>query len=67
MFCPECGARQDNSMAGGFNPPAPQNLPPFPPQRSFDPVSGQEQRIQQENNMNQMGHIPQDMLQGMAQ
>ncbi len=67
MFCPECGSRQDNSMAGGFNPPAPQNLPPFPPQRSFDPVSGQEQRMQQENNLNQMGHIPQDTLQGMAQ
>ena len=68
MFCPECGARQDNSVAGGFAPAPTQNLPPFPPQqRSFDPVSGQAQRMQQENNMNQMGHIPQDMLQGMAQ
>ena len=54
-------------MAGGFNPGAAQNLPPFPPQRNFDPVSGQPQRMQQENNMNQMGQIPQDMLQGMAQ
>ena len=54
-------------MAGGFNPPPSQNLPPFPPQRSFDPVSGQEQRTQQESNLNQMGNIPQDMLQGMAQ
>ena len=54
-------------MAGGFNPPPSQNLPPFPPQRSFDPVSGQEQRMQQQNNLNQMGHIPQDKLQGMAQ
>ena len=59
MFCPECGARQDNSVAGGFAPAPTQNLPPFPPQqRSFDPVSGQAQRMQQENNMNQMGHIP---------
>jgi len=67
MFCPECGARQDQSMAGGFNPGVPQNLPPFPPQRTFDPVSGQAQRMQQEQNMNQMGQVAPDMLQGMAQ
>ena len=68
MFCPECGARQDNSVSGGFAPAPAQNLPPFPPQqRSFDPVSGQAQRMQQENNMNQMGQVPSDMLQGMAQ
>ena len=68
MFCPECGARQDTSVAGGFAPPPNQAIPPFPPQqRSFDPVSGQAQRMQQENNMNQMGQVPRDMLQGMAQ
>ena len=68
MFCPECGARQDNSVAGGFAPAPNQSLPQFPPQqRTFDPVSGPAQRSQQEANMNQMGQIPQDMLQGMAQ
>jgi len=68
MFCPECGARQDNSVAGGFQPNPPQNLPPFPQQqRSFDPVAGNDQRIQQEQNMNQMGNIPPEMLHGMAQ
>ena len=68
MFCPECGARQDNSVSGGFAPAPAQSLPPFPQQqRSFDPVSGQAQRMQQENNMNQMGQVPPDMLQGMAQ
>ncbi|MCH1537654.1 MAG: zinc ribbon domain-containing protein, partial [Candidatus Poseidonia sp.] len=68
MFCPECGARQDNSVAGGFQPNPPQNLPPFPQQpRTFDPVAGQDQRMQQEHNMNQMGQIPPDMLHGMAQ
>ena len=68
MFCPECGSRQDTSMATGFAPPPQQNIPPFPQQqRSFDPVSGQQQRMQQENNMNQMGQIAPDMLQGMAQ
>ena len=68
MFCPECGARQDNSVAGGFAPTPNQSIPSFPPQqRSFDPVSGQAQRMQQENNMNQMGQVPPDMLQGMAQ
>ena len=55
-------------MATGFAPPPQQNIPPFPQQqRSFDPVSGQQQRMQQENNMNQMGQIAPDMLQGMAQ
>ena len=68
MFCPECGARQDNSVSGGFAPAPAQSLPPFPQQqRSFDPVSGQAQRMQQENNMNQMGQVAPDMLQGMAQ
>jgi RNA polymerase subunit RPABC4/transcription elongation factor Spt4 len=68
MFCPECGSRQDMSVAGAFAPPPVQNIPPFPQQqRSFDPVSGQQQRMQQEANMNQMGHIPQDVLHGMAQ
>ena len=27
MFCPECGARQDNSVAGGFAPAPNQSLP----------------------------------------
>ena len=68
MFCPECGSRQDMSVAGGFAPPPAQNIPPFPQQpRSFDPVSGEQQRMQQEANMNQMGQVSQDMLQGMAQ
>jgi RNA polymerase subunit RPABC4/transcription elongation factor Spt4 len=68
MFCPECGSRQDTSVAGGFTPPPAQNIPPFPQQqRSFDPVSNPQQRMQQEANMNQIGQIPQDMLQGMAQ
>ena len=68
MFCPECGARQDMSVSSGFAPGPQQSIPPFPPQqRSFDPVSGQEQRMQQENNMQQMGQIQPDMLQGMAQ
>ena len=68
MFCPECGARQDTSMAGGFAPPPQQNIPPFPQQqRTFDPVSGEQQRMQQQANMNQMGQVPPDMLQGMAQ
>ena len=45
-----------------------QNLPPFPQQqRTFDPVSGQAQRMQQENNMQNMGQVQPDMLQGMAQ
>ena len=48
-------------------PPA-QNIPPFPQQqRTFDPVSGQAQRMQQENNMQNMGQVQPDMLQGMAQ
>ena len=48
-------------------PPAP-NIPPFPQQqRTFDPVSGQAQRMQQENNMQNMGQVQPDMLQGMAQ
>ena len=68
MFCPECGSRQDMSVSSGFAPGPQQSIPPFPPQqRSFDPVSGQEQRMQQENNMQQMGQIQPDMLQGMAQ
>ena len=72
MFCPECGARQDNSVAGGFQPNPPQNihqnLPPFPQQpRTFDPVAGPDQRMQQEHNMNQMGQVPPEMLHGMAQ
>ena len=55
-------------MAGGFTPPPQQNIPPFPQQqRTFDPVSGQQQRMQQQTNMNQMGQVPPDMLQGMAQ
>ena len=74
MFCPECGARQDVSASSGFAPP-PQpmqqpnpGIPTFPgQQRNFDPVSGQTQRMQQDNNMQQMGQIPPDMLQGMAQ
>jgi RNA polymerase subunit RPABC4/transcription elongation factor Spt4 len=68
MFCPECGSRQDTSVAGGFAPPAAQNIPPFPQQqRTFDPVSGQQQRMQQEANMSQMGSVAPDMLQSMAQ
>jgi len=68
MFCPECGSRQDTSVAGGFAPPPAQNIPPFPQQqRSFDPVSNPQQRMQQEANMGQMDQIPQDMLHGMAQ
>ncbi len=68
MFCPECGSRQDTSVAGGFAPPPAQNIPPFPQQqRSFDPVSNPQQRMQQEANMSQMNQIPQDLLQGMAQ
>ncbi len=48
-------------------PPA-QNIPSFPQQqRTFDPVSGQAQRMQQENNMQNMGQVQPDMLQGMAQ
>ena len=48
--------------------PPGQNLPPFPQQqRTFDPVSGQAQRMQQENNMQNMGQVQPDMLQGMAQ
>ncbi|MEC7508245.1 MAG: zinc-ribbon domain-containing protein, partial [Candidatus Thermoplasmatota archaeon] len=74
MFCTECGARQDVSASSGFAPPPTQgmppaqNIPPFPQQqRTFDPVSGQAQRMQQENNMQQMGQVQPDMLQGMAQ
>ncbi|MFZ8906750.1 MAG: zinc-ribbon domain-containing protein, partial [Poseidonia sp.] len=80
MFCTECGARQDVSASSGFAPPPSQpmqpnqgmppasNIPPFPQQqRTFDPVSGQAQRLQQENNMQQMGQVQPDMLQGMAQ
>ena len=68
MFCPECGARQDVSVSGGFAPNPQPSIPTFPPQqRTFDPVSGQPQRMQQENNMQQMGQIQPDMLQGMAQ
>ena len=74
MFCTECGARQDVSASSGFAPPPAQgmppaqNIPPFPQQqRTFDPVSGQAQRMQQENNMQQMGQVQPDMLQGMAQ
>jgi RNA polymerase subunit RPABC4/transcription elongation factor Spt4 len=74
MFCPECGARQDVSASSGFAPPPQtmqqpnQGIPTFPgQQRTFDPVSGQTQRMQQDNNMQQMGQIPPDMLQGMAQ
>ena len=48
--------------------PPGQNIPPFPQQpRTFDPVSGQAQRMQQENNMQHMGQVQPDMLQGMAQ
>ncbi|MGB0377865.1 MAG: zinc ribbon domain-containing protein, partial [Poseidonia sp.] len=80
MFCTECGARQDVSASSGFAPPPTQpmqpsqgmppapNIPPFPQQqRTFDPVSGQAQRMQQENNMQNMGQVQPDMLQGMAQ
>ncbi len=68
MFCPECGARQDVSVSGGFAPNPQPSIPTFPPQqRTFDPVSGQPQRIQQEQNMQQMGQVQPDMLQGMAQ
>ena len=80
MFCPECGARQDVSASSGFAPPPAQpmqpsqpmppaqGIPPFPQQqRTFDPVSGQAQRMQQENNMQHMGQVQPDMLQGMAQ
>ena len=74
MFCPECGARQDVSASSGFAPPPQtmqqpnQGIPTFPgQQRNFDPVSGQVQRTQQDNNMQQMGQIPPEMLQGMAQ
>ena len=70
MFCPECGARQDTSMAGGFNPGMPQQqtqgFPPqgmnqIPPQRNFDPV------MNQPPAMNQPNQIPPDALQNMAQ
>jgi len=72
MFCPECGARQDTSVAGGFAPPPPSavqpSIPTFPQQqRSFDPVSGPDQRAQQEANLQQMGQVPTDALHGMAQ
>ena len=72
MFCPECGARQDTSVAGGFAPPPPSavqpTIPTFPQQqRSFDPISGPDQRAQQEANLQQMGQVPADALQGMAQ
>ena len=74
MFCPECGARQNVSASSGFAPPPQtmqqpnQGIPTFPgQQRNFDPVSGQVQRTQQDNNMQQMGQIPPEMLQGMAQ
>ncbi|DAC08463.1 MAG TPA: zinc-ribbon domain-containing protein, partial [Candidatus Poseidoniales archaeon] len=68
MFCPECGARQDVSVSGGFAPNPQPSIPTFPPQqRTFDPVSGQPQRMQQEHNMQQMGQVQPDMLQGMAQ
>ena len=74
MFCPECGARQDVSASSGFAPPPQtmhqpnQGIPTFPgQQRNFDPVSGQVQRTQQDNNMQRMGQIPPEMLQGMAQ
>ena len=66
MFCPECGSRQDSTVSGGFSPPS-QQIPQFPQQqRSFDPVSGQNQRTQQQANVTQFGQVSQDTLQNMA-
>ena len=58
MFCPECGARQDTSIAGSFQPMQ---------QRNFEPVTGMNARMQQENNMNQFQNVPPDQFQNMAQ
>ena len=74
MFCPECGARKMSLHPAAAPPPAQpmqpnqpmppaQSIPPFPQQqRTFDPVSGQAQRMQQENNMQHMGQVQPDML-----
>ena len=59
MFCPECGARQDNSIAGSFQPSM--------PQRDFEPVAGMNARMQQEANMGAFPNMQQDQFQNMAQ
>jgi RNA polymerase subunit RPABC4/transcription elongation factor Spt4 len=59
MFCPECGARQDNSIAGSFQPPM--------PQRDFEPVAGMNARMQQEANMGAFPNMQPDQFQNMAQ
>jgi len=58
MFCPECGARQDNSIAGSFQPPM--------QQRDFEPVAGMNARMQQEANMGAFPTMQPDQFQNMA-
>ena len=59
MFCPECGARQDTSIAGSFQQPM--------PQRDFDPVTGMNARMQQEANMGAFPNMQPEQYQNMAQ
>jgi len=59
MFCPECGARQDTSIAGSFQQPI--------PQRNFEPVTGMDARMQQETNMGVFPNMQPEQFQNMAQ
>jgi len=59
MFCTECGARQDTSIAGSFQQPM--------PQRDFEPVTGMNARMQQEANMGTFPNMQPEQYQNMAQ
>jgi RNA polymerase subunit RPABC4/transcription elongation factor Spt4 len=59
MFCPECGARQDTSIASSFQQPM--------PQRDFEPVTGMNARMQQEANMGAFPNMQPEQYQNMAQ
>ena len=69
IFCPECGARQDMSRAGGFTNPNSIGLSgqEVSGGRNFGVVSGDAVRQQRETSMNEINSISPELLQQIAQ
>ena len=69
IFCPECGARQDLSRAGGFNAPNSVGLAgqEVAGGRSFGVVSGEVIRQQREMSVSDPNAISPELMRQIAQ
>ena len=69
IFCPECGARQDMSRAGGFTNPSSVGLSgqEVSGGRNFGVVSGEAIRQQREMGVTDLNSISPELLQQIAQ